>query len=286
MGSIAIVAIPSQGDPVWKISSEKVPHLTLLFLGDSLQNQDSVASYLEHVVRTTMRPFGLAVKRRGPLGPNEADVLFFADYNIKMLNDVRSFLLKEPSIKTAYESSPQFDTYTPHLTLGYPSKPAKEDPEVREISWVNFDRIALWTGDYTGPEFVLEDESMDLMMVDKGREFLEHFGVKGMRWGVRQSKTDRMHKTGSADFRSASDAGQKAKKQGVHTLSNAELQSLITRMNLEKQYASVAPVSRRTRVTRAGAKFAADVLVGVGKQQVTKLASDQATKLIAQAFAK
>lgn len=35
MANWAIVAIPEERDPVWKYSSEKVPHMTLLFLGEA-----------------------------------------------------------------------------------------------------------------------------------------------------------------------------------------------------------------------------------------------------------
>jgi len=112
-------------------------------------------------------------------------------------------------------------------------------------------------------------------------DLLEHFGIKGMKWGVRRTQAE-IH----GDAAAAKSAHDKAKKHGTSSLSNKELQDLIVRMNLEKQYNQVVPTSKGTRAARAGSKFAADILVGVAKSQVTKLASDHATKLITAALKK
>lgn len=112
-------------------------------------------------------------------------------------------------------------------------------------------------------------------------EVLEHFGVKGMRWGVRRTEAE-IH----GDSAAATSAHRKAKKHGTQALSNQELQALITRMNLERQYSQVVPSSRGSKAARAGGKFAADILISVGKSQITKLATDHAAKLVAQALKK
>jgi len=166
---VVIVAIPSPDDYVWKISSEKIPHMTLLFLGAMTDpaTQGRVAQFLQHVADTSIPRFGMGVDHRGSLGPDEADVLFFdKSFSYKQMADARSFLLQNEDIFTAYNSTEQYEGWTPHLTLGYPATPAHPDNrDYPGITWVNFDRVALWVGDFDGPTFQLESRN-DLAMSD------------------------------------------------------------------------------------------------------------------------
>lgn len=202
MSNVVIVAIPDENDRVWKVSSEKVPHLTLLFLGDEAQvsNLEQIVEFVQHAADTSLKRFYLNVDRRDELGPDHADVLFFRarGYDIKAVRDFRSMLLKDSNIKTAYDGAQQFEgPWQPHLTLGYPTAPAKEIPDDQMSSFydVSFNKIAIWTGDFDGPEFLLKDYwddvdlnefPMDVAMssisandvrVANGLEALEHFGV-------------------------------------------------------------------------------------------------------------
>jgi 2'-5' RNA ligase len=163
---------PEENDRVWKISSEKVPHLTLLFLGDqaNVSNLDKIVQFVEHAATTSLRRFWLPVDRRGELGNDPetgpADVLFFRTrgYDLKAVADFRAQLLQDNNIKSAYDAAPQFEgPWVPHLTLGYQGTPAKPDnsdyPGFYEVS---FDRIAVWTGNSEGPEFLLQDRWDDI----------------------------------------------------------------------------------------------------------------------------
>jgi len=199
MSNLVIVAIPEENDLVWKISSEKVPHLTLCFLGDvdAVKNLEQIVLFVEHAASTALQRFYLTVDRRGELGADSADVLFFKknSHDYKMIHDFRAALLQDNNIKTAYDSSTQFDgSWQPHLTLGYPASPANSVPDDQNSSIysVLFNRVAVWTEDFDGPEFLLDDWDehwpMDVAMSDIGAEFaLKHFGVKGMRWGQRKA---------------------------------------------------------------------------------------------------
>jgi 2'-5' RNA ligase len=303
MAQLVIVAIPQEDDYVWKISSEKVPHLTLLFLGEtgSVRNINKISEFLEHAVNTMLHKFDLTVDHRGTLGVDQADVLFFDDkdkWGFDAVKDFRDALLQNDNVKAAYESVPQFDGFTPHLTLGYPETPAhKDDRDYPGIHYVAFDKIALWYGDYTGPEFQLTRERWDdLAMAD-----LSHHGVKGMRWGVRRknvgkpgevvvtTNTNRMGKakiktTGGKDNPPSEDAikvatvKQKAKKSGTASLSNDEIQTVVTRMNLESQ------LSQKSQ-SNAAAKFVSNTLKNTGKQQVQNAANQAASLAIKKGLA-
>jgi len=71
-----------------------------------------------------------------------------------------------------------------------------------------------------------------------------------MKWGVRRSEeelarangggTSRPAPKASADFKAAMNAQRKIDEGGTQALSNQELQGLLTRMNLERQYRSIA----------------------------------------------
>ena len=89
-------------------------------------------------------------------------------------------------------------------------------------------------------------------------DFLEHYGVKGMRWGVRKAPTRTKVRvtqvpgqpgkaTGGTGQRMSDDARralvnkQKAKKSTTDALSDKELAALVKRMQLEQQYNNLRP---------------------------------------------
>ena len=190
-----IVAVPRADDYTHKISSEKIPHMTLLYLGEVNDGPTMarIASFVEHASEELDR-FGLDVDRRGTLGDDEADVLFFKTSYTKKIEDFRKNLLMNNDIRAAYETAMQYPQWTPHLTLGYPDAPAKEMNREYGINWVEFDRIAVWFGNFEGPEFQLEDNSMSYdevayAMNDEVEDFLAHYGVKGMKWGKRKDRS-------------------------------------------------------------------------------------------------
>lgn len=140
-------------------------------------------------------------------------------------------------------------------------------------------------------------------LAERGLKYLEQHGVKGMRWGVRRKnigtprevvvKSNPGRKAtarggeghpASEDAKRAVALAQRAKKSSTHSLDNKELQDLVTRLNLEKQYSSLTTSNKSSIAT--GKKFASGVLAGVAKQQVTRLANDAATKHVNAALKK
>lgn len=278
MSGVVIVAIPNEDDLVWKISSEKIPHLTLLYLGENSSDIDinEISSFLDHATSTTLFRFGLDVDRRGTLGSESADVLFFSEgWEAKEIKQFRHNLLQNREIQKAYASTDQFSTWTPHLTLGYPENPANPNPNDYGVSWVRFDRIALWVGNYEGPEFTLKTRTdmAEVSMSDVVNDVLKHYGKKGMRWGVRNAPTT----TGpvSSDAKTASKAKAKAQTKGVKALSNQELRDLNQRLQLEQTYSNLNP----TTVTK-GQRFVGQHLKSVTGMAIGAAASKYLIKHI------
>lgn len=290
MSNLVIVAIPAEDDPVWQISSEKVPHMTILFLGNQAQNVNKIKAFTEHAAKIMLKRFGLDVDRRGELGEDKADVLFFEDrWGLEDVKRFRGQLLKDNNIRTAYDSAPQFEgPWQPHLTLGYPDAPAKKlpDPHSNKIYWVQFDRIAVWDGDYEGEEYQLESYDYgisDVAMTSlTGIDFLQHFGVKGMKWGVRKDRSSTPREvqvktkhtvTGKAKIKTKSGshqeitedalkmhvARQKLRRSGPDALTNQELREVATRLQLEAQVAALGGKSR-SRSRTLGAKAVDELL--------------------------
>jgi hypothetical protein len=91
-------------------------------------------------------------------------------------------------------------------------------------------------------------------------DVLEHFGVKGMKWGVRKNRSG----SASEDAQRADAARKKIKTEGgTKALSNKELQDLVTRMNLEQQYSTLTGKQKKSTLNK-GQETAKSIL-GVGK---------------------
>lgn len=298
MSNLVIVAIPEEDDYVWKISSEKIPHMTLLFLGEASQNFDiaEMTKFLEHAASFTLERFWLDVDKRGTLGEDEADVLFFqkSEWNVKTINDFRVALLKNDAIRKAYDSTEQFPEWNPHLTLGYPKTPAKPDNRDHPgFHSVRFDRIALWFGNYEGPTFELKNHEWNMEVSMDGKqvaeEVLSHYGVKGMRWGQRSAprsvsvsqKGKKLKTKGGEGQPAHSDAVRKAsiartkKKSGTVALSDSQLKSYANRLELEQR------VNRLEAQARNPARrFITNLLLNTGKQAAQQAANEAASKQV------
>lgn len=286
MAGTAIVAIPRQDDYVWNISSEKIPHLTLLALGDlsSSPNLGKIVDFVEHVAETSLTRFGLDVDHRGLLGPDDADVLFFADrWGLKDVALARAYMLKNDLVRKAYDSIAQFSGWTPHLTLGFPATPAK--PDKRDwpgTSFVSFDKIAVWTGDFEGPTFDLKDREwdMDMAMSDIIGGILSHHGVKGQKWGVRRKNLQV-----SGDAARAQKIATKAKIKGRSSLTNKELKDLTQRMSLDQQLDKLN--AKQTTKYSKGKKFIGELLAaGVTLNSIIAFSKSPAGQAIKQSLAK
>jgi hypothetical protein len=105
--------------------------------------------------------------------------------------------------------------------------------------------------------------------------FLEHFGVKGMRWGA--SRGGAAKEGPSQDSVTAQTLRTRAKKSKPKALTNAELQTAINRMNLEQQFKRLS-TNERPVVTR----FIASTMLEIGKREVQQAVAKKAVKLAAK----
>ena len=127
--------------------------------------------------------------------------------------------------------------------------------------------------------------------------FLEQFGTKGMRWGVRKERTDYGHGKGGKDEKGGKKGGDKPKtvvgktkttgKAGAE-MSDAQLKRVIARMQMEQQYAKMSDPgpSLTRRVLNSTGKFATQAARNVAMTQVTALGNQAASKQIASLLAK
>lgn len=256
--SLTIVVIPDRNDKVWEVSSEKVPHITILHFDSGVDESfvQHVNEVVGHAAKSVYRGM-VSVDYRDVLGEDEADVLFLKnDFSMKHIRLFRHFLLQDNRIRERFLSTTQYPEWTPHLTLGYPKTPAKPIDEFHNFSWVSFDKIAVWDEDYSGTSYLLNDTyEEDVAMSEKVEKFIAHHGVKGMKWGVRRDREITVTRTrngnlktsGGHDRPASSDAKktavsvQKARKSNVSSLSNKELEAAVKRMQLEQQFTKLTP---------------------------------------------
>jgi hypothetical protein len=93
--------------------------------------------------------------------------------------------------------------------------------------------------------------------MDKIRSFIEHYGTKGMKWGIRKRSGGVLRGTERTTF------GKSPKK-----LTTSELESRIRRMEIEKRYNEL-----NKRDVSVGQRLASEILTNVGRTVVTTVAT-------------
>ena len=257
-----IALLPRKTDRVLDVSSEDPPHMTLFYFGEAASLSVKAHQYIAHAVGSTVGPILFEVDRRGTLGEDNADVLFLKEIGTR-ITDLRHYLLSNRDIRDVWESVEQHESWIPHLTLGYPKTPAKD---VDIPYYVVFDRVLVDFGTRKPYELLFKEPSLD--EIDHSSDEIKsliHYGVKGMKWGVRRDNSPKAvtvkeapgkfvktsggkNQPASDDAKSAAVSRQKAKKSSLDSLSNKELQQLVTRMNLEQQYSQLSKGSNERRM--------------------------------------
>lgn len=141
---------------------------------------------------------------------------------------------------------------------------------------------------------------LELAHSDDVSDILAHYGIKGMRWGIRRENpsavtvSTRTTPVGTLiktkggerlpahpDAIAAAIVAQKLKKSGKASLSNEELQKYVNRVNLEQQASAL-----RNKNLSPGQQFVKQTLTSIAKTQTTNLVNDIASKQVKALLAK
>lgn len=111
---------------------------------------------------------------------------------------------------------------------------------------------------------------------------LYHYGILGMRWGVRRtpaqlgrSTTGKKTSSSKSNSKKVSSTSKQSNKKSVKDMTDDELKSKINRLELEKRYkdlsssdSSKGKVFTKQYLAEAGKKMLADTAVDVASQAV------------------
>lgn len=112
-------------------------------------------------------------------------------------------------------------------------------------------------------------------------DILEHYGIKGMKWGVRRTRAQ--IDADSAEATRKKDIQSKVKKnRTTDVLTNAELQEVITRMNLEQQFQRLNAPPEKAKKSK-GDNFVKQLVKKVAQEQL-KTAINSTLKPINQQY--
>jgi len=125
---------------------------------------------------------------------------------------------------------------------------------------------------------------------------LQHFGIKGMHWGVRRQRAadgkvrgpSKSTREGvSSDAARAHEARAKVKSHGLDSLSNQDLQHLVSRMNLEQQYSRLTSDKTNVAKVKKGRNAIKEVIgVAIMAKQVHEIVNSPMVKDIKVAVGK
>jgi hypothetical protein len=163
-GGFVIVGLPAEGDPIYGVSSEQPPHLTMIYLSVDFIEQ---AAQILAGEAPKYEPTTVEVTETGELGDGGAQV---AHVNPLGLADVREVLLTYEPIFQGVEAMEQYPEWTPHVTLGYPETPplSGDVPDT-----ITIDRLAILDGSGALHSEYRLGEAMDETEVEEPTEVVE-----------------------------------------------------------------------------------------------------------------
>jgi hypothetical protein len=124
---------------------------------------------------------------------------------------------------------------------------------------------------------------------------LAHYGVRGMKWGVRRKSSGgtslrkRLKKgetmAPSEDAARVAVSRTLAKKHGTHVLNNKDFQELVARMNLEQQYSTITTKQNQKKLSYQGQKFVLGLAGSIAKEHVNSVVRNAVAGQVKKAMA-
>lgn len=133
-------------------------------------------------------------------------------------------------------------------------------------------------------------ESLTHSLADLPLSSLAHFGVKGMKWGVRRTPAQLDSASSDVVEVTAAKAKISSNRGSTAPLSNKELQSVVTRMNLEQQYSRLTTTPSTAAKIKKGAKAVGGaatgaLAIGVTVNRAMQFAASPAGRVLSSAIA-
>lgn len=141
---------------------------------------------------------------------------------------------------------------------------------------------------------------MDNLIVETEHDELMHYGVKGMKWGVRKkryfakartkarkmkrdmTKKRQARKEERAASKAAKKGSENTKRKPVSEMTDEELNAAIKRLELERKYKELSRVNNPN--TDRGKKFVTNVLEKSGEQLATQVVNHYGAQALNKAI--
>lgn len=129
-------------------------------------------------------------------------------------------------------------------------------------------------GDKVSVKYVLSDTG-HIQGLELEDDVIEHHGVKGMRWGVRNRRGQGVRKaTKPAEPKKSGDSNRSSDGKLTSTpqrrMTDKELQAAVNRLNLERQYRQL---TNETKKKSKGREFAESIAMNVARTQIQNTAN-------------
>lgn len=115
-------------------------------------------------------------------------------------------------------------------------------------------------------------------------EFLAHYGIKGMRWGIRRSDEELARAKGESEdaFRARKTAATIAKSKSLSSVEDSDLRHLVERINLEKRYTDATQQAKAEPFTALDKRVKKVLGFGATVNTAITFANSPAGKILAQ----